>query len=99
MMRYENEADRLYGVLNKRLAENEYVAGDYSIADMAIISWTAQWERHLVVLEKFPHFDRWRSAVMARPAVMRGLEIGADRRKDLTDDETRKILFNQRGKD
>ncbi len=99
MMRYENEAHRLYGVLNKRLAENEYVAGDYSIADMAIISWTAQWERHHVELEKYPHFDRWRAAVMARPGVERGLAVGADKRKDLTDDETRKILFNQRGQD
>lgn len=99
MTRYENEAHRLYGVLNKRLADNEYVAGEYSIADMAIIAWTAQWERHQVEIDHFPHFKRWYSTVMARPAVERGLAIGADKRKDLTDDETRKILFNQRGQD
>ncbi len=98
MNRYENEAHRLYCILNKRLEKNEYVAGAFSIADMAIISWTAQWERHHIALEKFPHFDRWRSVVMARPGVARGLEVGADKRKELTDDQTRQILFNQRGR-
>ena len=95
--RYANEAHRLYGVLNNRLEDNEYVAGDYSIADMAIISWTTLWERHLIDIEDFPHFNRWREAVLARPAVQRGLVIGAEKRMNLADNEdAKKVLFGQR---
>lgn len=96
--RYANEAHRLYGVLNKRLEDNEYVAGDYSIADMAIISWTTLWERHLIDIEEFPDFNRWREAVLARPAVQRALVIGAEKRMNLADNEdAKKVLFGQRG--
>jgi len=95
--RYANEAHRLYGVLNNRLEDNDYVAGDYSIADMAIISWTTLWERHLIDIEEFPHFNRWREAVLARPAVQRALVIGAEKRMNLADNEdAKKVLFGQR---
>ncbi len=98
MTRYANEAHRLYGVLNKRLEKNEYVAGDYSIADMAIISWTTLWERHNIELKDFPHFNRWREALLARPAVQKGLVVGAEKRMNLADnEEAKKVLFGQRG--
>ncbi|MHA7873102.1 MAG: glutathione S-transferase N-terminal domain-containing protein, partial [Hyphococcus sp.] len=96
--RYANEAHRLYGVLNRRLEAKEFVAGDYSIADMAIISWTTLWERHLIDIEEFPHFNRWREAVLARPAVQRGLVVGAEKRMNLANNEdAKKVLFGQRG--
>jgi len=97
--RYGDEADRLYGVLNKRLADNEFVAGDYSIADMAIISWTLLYERHEIDLEKIPHFKRWLDTVLARPAVQRGVALGADKRSNLADnEEAKKVLFGQKAR-
>ena len=69
--RYTNECRRLYGVLNKRLADREYVAGDYSIADMAIYPWTVPYERQGVDAAELPHFKRWLEAIKARPAVVR----------------------------
>lgn len=98
--RYANEAHRLYGVLDKRLSAHAFVAGqEYSIADMAIISWTTLWERHLITLDEFPHFHRWREQVLARPAVVRGLQVGAEKRINLQDsEEAKKVLFGQRAK-
>ena len=97
--RYANEANRLYGVLNTQLADNEFVAGDYSIADMAIVGWTKLYERHGIDPADFPHFKRWIDAVLARPAVQRGLAVGEDRRGDINDDEKAKqVLFGQRAR-
>jgi GST-like protein len=97
--RYENEAHRLYGVLNKRLAGREFVAGDYSIADIAIVGWAKIHEAQGIEISEFPEVKRWLDALLARPAVDRGFQLGAERRKSLQDDkEAQKILFNQRSR-
>ncbi len=97
--RYANEAHRLYGVANRRLADSEFIAGAYSIADIAIFSWMRLWERHRIDAAEFPHFKRWVDAVAARPAVQRGLAVGADRRGNIADNEAaKKILFGQRAR-
>ena len=67
--RYVKETNRLYGVLDKRLADREFVAGDYSIADMACYPWIVPYERQGQKLEDFPHLKRWFEAIAARPAV------------------------------
>ncbi len=74
MARYRNEVNRLYGVLNKRLADREFVAGDYSIADMASYPWIVPYERQGQKLDDFPHLKRWFETIRARPAVMRAYE-------------------------
>jgi GST-like protein len=97
--RYTNEVNRLYGVMNKRLADHDYLAGDYSIADMACIGWIIPYERQGQDLNDFPHLKRWFDAVMARPAVIKGIAIGKKERdrSNLADDkEAQKVLFNQR---
>jgi GST-like protein len=95
--RYDNESHRLFGVLDKRLAGRDFVADDYSIADMAIVGWVSTYERQGLDIGEFPNVKRWLEALKARPAVQRGLAAGAERRMDLsTDKEAQKILFNQR---
>jgi GST-like protein len=79
--RYTNEVARLYGVMNKRLADREFLAGDYSIADIACVGWSKLWERQGQDISKFPHFKRWLNTVKARPAVQRGLAVLAEERK------------------
>ena len=98
--RYTNETNRLYGVLNKRLADREFVAGAYSIADMAIAPWAKLWERQGQNIDDFPHAKRWLDAVLARPAVQRGLAVAAeDRAKtDLKDPVAQAVLFGQRAR-
>ncbi len=75
LARYSKEAIRLYGVLDRRLAKAEYVAGALSIADFAILSWAWRHERHRVNLDEFPNAKRWYEALMARPAVQRGFSV------------------------
>jgi GST-like protein len=97
--RYEDEAHRLYGILNKRLSNRDFVAGDYSIADIAIVCWTRGYERQGVDIDEFPHAKRWLEMLLARPAVERGLKVGIEKRMDLAKDkEAQKILFNQRAR-
>lgn len=99
--RYSNEVHRLYGVMNARLRDRDYLAGDYSIADIACLGWSKLWQRQGIDIEEFPHFRRWLEAVMARPAVKRGLAINAeDRTKhDLTTDrDAQGVLFGQRAR-
>jgi len=98
--RYTNETNRLYGVLNKRLADREFVAGAYSIADMAIAPWGKLWERQGQNIEDFPHVKRWLETVLARPAVLRGIKVSSeDRNKtDLTDPAVQAVLFGQRAR-
>src|SRR5205807_10018350 len=74
MARYRNEVNRLYGVLNRRLADRSFIAGDYSIADMASYPWIVPHERQGQKLEDFPHLQRWFEAVRGRPAVARAYE-------------------------
>ena len=72
--RYVKETDRLFGVMDRRLGEVPYLAGDYSIADMATYPWVAgDW--HGVDVAKYPNFRRWRDAVAARPAVVKGMAV------------------------
>ncbi|MGH6948094.1 MAG: glutathione binding-like protein [Kiloniellales bacterium] len=74
--RYSNETRRLYGVLDKRLGEGEYLAGkDYSIADIATFPWAARHEWQGVALAEFPDVKRWYDAIAARPAVQRGMAV------------------------
>ncbi|MCA1300416.1 glutathione S-transferase N-terminal domain-containing protein [Stappia indica] len=100
MDRYLNETHRLYGVLNKRLEGRDFVAGDYSIADMALVGWATGWERQGMDLERdFPNVARWLERMRARPAVERGLAVGEDRRKQLdlsSDTQAQAVLFGQR---
>jgi GST-like protein len=82
MNRYRNEANRLYGVLERRLGESAFVAcGEYTIADMSIMPWLRFPERQGVNIEDFPIVKRWRDGIAARPAVQRALQVLADRRR------------------
>jgi GST-like protein len=98
--RYTNETNRLYGVLNKRLADREFIAGEYSIADMASFPWARLWERQGQDIAEFPHLQRWLDANAARPAVQRGLAVNAEDRRanDLKDPAVRAVLFGQRAR-
>jgi GST-like protein len=94
MNRYRNEANRLYGVLERRLAESKFVACDeYTIADMAIMPWLRFPERQDVDIEQYPNVKRWRDGIAARPAVQRALQVLADRRRDQMTPEQRENLF------
>lgn len=76
--RYRNEAKRLYGVMEKRLSAHEYLAGEYSVADIATYPWVGRHEMHQVDLADFPQVKRWFDAISARPAVQRGMKVPAD---------------------
>jgi GSH-dependent disulfide-bond oxidoreductase len=95
--RYVNETNRLYGVLNKRLADRAFVAGDYSIADMAAYPWIVPHEAQGQKLDDFLHMKRWFEAIKARPATLRAYAIAAaiNTTPILSDEESRKILFSQ----
>ncbi|MBK9262992.1 MAG: glutathione S-transferase N-terminal domain-containing protein [Polyangiaceae bacterium] len=94
--RYTNEVNRLYGVMDRRLTDREYLAGDYSIADMAAWPWVVPWKTQGQNMDDFPHLKRWFDAIAARPAVERGRAVGRELpRKTAMDDEARKVLFGQ----
>ena len=93
MERYTKETNRLYGVLNKRLADREFMAGDYSIADMASYPWIVPYEAQKQKMEDFPHLHRWFSAIKARPAVVKAY-THSNPPAPMTD-EAKKVLFNQ----
>lgn len=93
--RYTNECNRLYGVLNHRLADREFIAGDYSIADMASWPWVLLYKRQGQDMAQFPHIKRWLDTIQARPAAAKGEHLGDERRTNITDAESRKVLFNQ----
>jgi GST-like protein len=94
--RYVKETSRLYAVLDKRLADREFVAGDYSIADMASYPWIVPHKRQDQDLEAFPNLKRWFEAMRARPAVERAYEKGkAVSSQPVVDDEAKKYLFGQ----
>ena len=98
--RFANEMNRLYGVMNARLKDREFLAGRYSIADIACIGWASRAERHGHELTRFPHILRWRDAVLARPAVKRGLgvKVEAAFHVDIKDPKVQQVLFNQRAR-
>ena len=94
--RYTNEAKRLYGVLNKRLAHATYLGGrDYSIADIAVFPWLRSWKNQGVEMADFPHLKGWFDEIAARPAVMRAVEVLAEKRRPLVDDKAREVLFGK----
>jgi GST-like protein len=91
--RYTNESKRLYGVLDRRLRQHEYLAGDYSIADIATMPWLRFPERQGVDIEEYPNVKRWREGIAARPAVRRALQVLADRRRPEMSKEQKEVLF------
>ena len=92
--RYTNEARRLYGVMDRRIAKSRYIGGpEYSIADIAIFPWLRSWKNQGIDWVEFPNLKGWFDEIAARPAVLRGVEVLAAARKPLTDDKAREILF------
>jgi len=98
--RFSNEMSRLYGVMDRRLEDREFLARKYSIADIACIGWASRAERHGHDLSRFPNIRRWLKTVLARPAVKRGLSVKVEAafHVDMTDPKVRAVLFNQRGR-
>ena len=96
--RYSDETHRLFRVLNKQLEGQDYIAGEYSIADIASIGWAQSWERYGIDKAEFPAFGAWIDRMNARPAVARGLVVGKDTPSTnlAQDKEAQKVLFNQR---
>ena len=94
--RYTNEAKRLYGVMNKRLAKSRYLGGaEYSIADIAVFPWLRSWKNQGIDWNDYPHLRGWFDEVGARPAVRRGVEVLASQRKPLVDELARETLFGR----
>jgi GST-like protein len=95
--RYVNETNRLYGVLNKRLADRPFIAGTYSIADMASYPWIVPYKNQGQSLDDFPHLKRWFETIRSRPAVVRAY----DRAKEINgqptvmSEESKRVLFGQ----
>ncbi|MBK5959418.1 glutathione S-transferase [Rhodoplanes elegans] len=75
LARFSKETERLYGVMDRRLADHAFFAGDISIADFAIVGWAWRHERHKVDLARFPHVKRWYETMMARPGVAKGFAV------------------------
>ena len=98
--RYEDEVNRLYGVANKRLKDREFLAGKYSIADMACVGWVNLWKRQDQNIDDFPHLKRWLETIKARPAVQRGMALGMELREgiDMKDPKVQAVLFGQRAR-
>ena len=96
--RYFNEYDRLLGVMDRRLANRDFLAGELSVADFASFPWVASYRRLGASLDDFAHLRRWFDALKERPALRRGMEVGADWKSDLTGEEARKLLFGQTSK-
>jgi GST-like protein len=98
--RYTDEVNRLYGVMDKRLASHEFLAGRYSIADMACVGWVRLGERAGQDLAQFPHLKRWFETIRARPAVKRAFAIRVEAASavDMRDAKVRAVLFGQRAR-
>ncbi len=98
--RFTKETHRLYGVMDRRLADCEFLAGDYSIADIACIGWAKLWERQGQNIAEFPHLKRWLDTVLARPAVQRGLAVKVEHAGHITvkDPELRAGLERQKAR-
>ncbi|MCO5085831.1 MAG: glutathione binding-like protein [Methylobacteriaceae bacterium] len=96
--RYVKETNRLYGVLDKRLADHEFLAGDYSIADMASYPWIVPHKRQSQTLDDFPNLKRWFETIKARPGTQRAYEAGKSiqmRRPEELSDAEKSLLFGQ----
>ncbi len=97
--RYTKEVNRLFGVMNHRLSDREFLAGEYSIADIASWPWMGPHARHGQHIEEFPDLHRWYEQLKARPALRRGFDLGKQIRQASAggpDEEARRILFGQR---
>jgi len=100
--RYRTEAERLYGVLDRRLADNDYVAGaDYSIADMSCFPWVRTYKAQDIDLAQFSHVRRWYDKLKMREALRRGMDVGRSKvtRNPQDDETTRRVLFGIKDKD
>ena len=101
-IRYSKESYRLYNVLNNQLRDNDWVVGEYSIADMAIFPWTRTPERQGIDLNDFSEVLRWRKLMNSRPAVIKGMNIGNELRKEpdkkLTDEEYENLFGDKQYK-
>jgi GSH-dependent disulfide-bond oxidoreductase len=97
MDRYVNETNRLYGVLNRRLADREFISGAYSIADMAAYPWIVPWKRQNQNLDDFRHVRRWFNAIRARPATIRAYDRAQaiNPSTPTVTEDSRKVLFGQ----
>ena len=94
--RYTNETRRLYGVMERQVAQHRYIAGpEYSIADIAIFPWLRSWQNQGIDWAEFPHLKTWFDGIADRPAVQRGVAVLADRRKPITDAQSREVLFGK----
>ncbi|MEM7467836.1 MAG: glutathione S-transferase N-terminal domain-containing protein [Pseudomonadota bacterium] len=94
--RYANEYNRCLGVLDRRLADHEFIVGDYSIADMASWPWVLIARSIEQPLDKYPNVDRWNKAIKERPAARRGVDVGKENRRSKPPSEAeRKVLFGQ----
>jgi len=92
--RYTNEAKRLYGVMDTRLAKSKYLGGnEYSIADVAVFPWLRSWKNQGINWNDYPHLKGWFDEIGARPAVQRGVEVLSTLRRPLVDDKSRETLF------
>jgi GST-like protein len=105
LRRFNDETNRLYGVLNNRLYDRPYLAGDeYTIADMISYPWTVNWQGQDQDIDEFPYFKRWFEELSKRPAVQRGLAVGKDLQSDPTKlppeeaERRAKLLYNQRAR-
>lgn len=99
--RYTNEVNRLYGVLNKHLEGRDFIAGEYSIADMACIGWAQLWERQGQDIKQFPNLESWIERMKARPAVAKGLSLGLEKREQSNfdkDKDQQAVLFGQKAR-
>jgi GST-like protein len=94
--RYTNEARRLYGVLDRQLGRSKYVAcNELTIADIAMFPWLRSWKNQGIDWTEFPQLKGWFDEIAARPAVQRGVQVLADRRKPLVDEQSRSVLFGE----
>jgi GST-like protein len=94
--RYDKEAQRLYGVLDDQLAGKDFMAGEYSIADIATFPWIKPYERHGIDMDDFPNIKRWFAAMSERPAVKRAYEKAESINTQATvSEESKSILFGQ----
>jgi len=98
--RFSNEMNRIYGVMNTWLKDREFLAGNYSIADIACVGWASRAERHGHEMRGFPNVRRWLETLLARPAVKRGLSVKVEAafHVDMKDPKVRAILFNQKAR-
>jgi GST-like protein len=96
--RFTNEVNRLYGVMDRRLKDRDFLAGKYSIADMACVGWARYWERQGQDIAQFPNLKRWLERMLARPAVDRGMHVRVEAASqvDMKNPAVRAVLFGQR---